>query len=140
MKKITSACCVLAFLATITFVFSSCQQKNQSNEPVSEIVGNWEVMTMDFISDTGHGTTSTETYPGQGMRIIFKKDNLCTLYDGGGIQQGTFSLSGKNITVVINEPFNSVIRYVIQELNTSTLVLKSIEEGGNATVYHCSRS
>lgn len=132
---------IFALLAIMTLGFASCQQKNQPTQPEeATIVGNWEVETMDFVEDTGHGTTSTETYPGQGLRIVFTKDNLCTMYDGGGIQQGTYSVSGTNLTIVINEPVNNVMRYTIQELTTSTLVLKSTEDEGVAIIYHCKKA
>ena len=137
---------VFVSLATMTLAFSSCQPKNQPDDQTPSkpeeptIVGNWEVVTMDMVSDTGHGTTSTETYPGQGLRLVFAKDNSCTIYDGAGIQQGTYSVSGTNLTVVINEPFNEVQRYTIQELTASTLVLKLPQNEGEAIVFHCKRS
>jgi len=67
MKKLASALNVLAFLVTMTFGFSSCQQQNQPERPKSDETTQTDETTKEEETDVSEDTTVETKNPQEGM-------------------------------------------------------------------------
>lgn len=132
MKKLASALSILAFLATMTFGLSSCQQQNQPNQPSQTqndeptIVGEWKVLYMNLDGDQ---------YAGQGMSITFLENGTFLFSMEDGLYKGSYTLAGKNL-IMETEGEGGIGKFTIKELTKDSLVLIS---GDGSMEYVCKR-
>ena len=120
MKKIKLFCGILIGL----IIFSSCSQDDDTNTDSMSIIGTWKLLKQVFVCSTGSEETYVFTTCLQGELTFNSDGTVNDIYycddtgsPGEYVFEGTWSLSGENLTQILNGiTFNTTFLEVTEDV------------------------